>query len=287
MDIKDAVNKFDTVYKTVLIPKLSPIENYRKKQQKLANKFINILLPFRKQAIVDDYALKTKNNLFSIMLSCFVKVKTSNDVIDMDEIRDLGFCTNANDVKYGAMAVCTYKNNKIIFTEEKIQRNSKDKEDDATYALFNGLAIRIETGKNLNIKTILSRHAKNFSTSERENVYLGSKVNFKYNNKDKLETVKFETSEYGKMFDIFSNDETKTRKILTEKFLEKIKLTRDSFKTAGISIAIVNSDIYIFIEQDKFFFDDFNLDKEVSDKVVLKKIFENLVYLFNMINYFC
>ena len=88
------------------------------------------------------------------------------------------------------------------------------------------------------------------------------------------------------MFEIFSNDETKTRKLLTEKFLEKIKLTRDSFKTAGISIAIVNSNIYIFIEQDKFFFDDFNIDKEVSDKAILKKVFENLVYLFNLINYF-
>ena len=284
MNIKEAVNKFDSLYKTAIVPKISPIENYRKKELRNANKFINMLFPFKKRAIMDSYKLKTTNNLFSVMLSCFAKIKSTYNVIDMDEIRDVGFCANANDVSYGGMAVCSYKNNKIIFTEEQIQRISADKEDKAIYALFKGLTIKIETNKSTELKTILSRKAKDFSTRERQNVYLGSKVNFKYNNKDKLDTIQIDDSEFGKMFDIFSNDETKTKKLLTDKMIENIKLLRDSFSTTGISFAIINSDIYIFIEEDMFLFDKFDINKEVSDKNELKQIFEKLLYLFNLIN---
>lgn len=284
MDIKEAVNKFDSIYKSVIIPKISPIENYRKKQLKTANKFINIILPFKKKAIVDDYKLKTTNNLLSVMLSCFAKLKSTYNVVDMDEIRDIGFCANANDVSYGANAVCSYKNNKIIFTEEQIQRISADKEDKTIYALFKGLTVKIETNKSFELKTILSRKAKEFSTKERKNVYLGSKVNFKYNNKDQLDTIQMSDSEFGIMYDIFSNDETKTKKLLTDSLIEKIKLLRDTFSTAGISFAIIDSDVYIFIEEDNFLFDNFDINKEVSDKNELKKIFEKLLYLFNLIN---
>lgn len=284
MNIQEAVNKFDSLYKTAIVPKISPIENYRKKELRNANKFINVLFPFKKRAIQDSYKLKTINNLFSVMLSCFAKIKSTYNVIDMDEIRDVGFCANANDVSYGGMAVCSYKNNKIIFTEEQIQRVSADKEDKAVYALFKGLAIKIETNKNTELKTILSRKAKEFSTRERQNVYLGSKVNFKYNNKDKLDTLQMDDSEFGKMFDIFSNDETKTKKLLTDNLIENIKLLRDSFATTGISFAIIDSDIYIFIEEDTFLFDKFDINKEVSDKNELKQIFEKLLYLFNLIN---
>ena len=285
MDMNEVLNKFDGLYKSVIIPKISPLEKYRQEKLKESKKILNLLFG-RKQSINDEYKLKTKNSLADIIYSIFAKVKSSTDVIDMDEVKELGFCSNANDVNYGSVTSLVYKNLKINITEAKIQRISGDKEDKAIFPLFSGMMLRIETKDNLASKTILSRKAKDFSTKERKNVYLGSKVNFKFNNAEKLDTLSFDESEVGKMFDVFSSDETRARKFITDKLLEKIKLLRDSFSSAGISFAFVNSDVYVFIEEDEFFFSNLDLEKEISNKEEFKKVYNKIVYLFNLINYF-
>ena len=283
--MNEVLNKFDGLYKSVIIPKISPLEKYRQEKLKESKKILNLLFG-RKQSINDEYKLKTKNSLADIIYSIFAKVKSSTDVIDMDEVKELGFCSNANDVNYGSVTSLVYKNLKINITEAKIQRISGDKEDKAIFPLFSGMMLRIETKDNLASKTILSRKAKDFSTKERKNVYLGSKVNFKFNNAEKLDTLSFDESEVGKMFDVFSSDETRARKFITDKLLEKIKLLRDSFSSAGISFAFVNSDVYVFIEEDEFFFSNLDLEKEISNKEEFKKVYNKIVYLFNLINYF-
>ncbi len=285
MDMNEVLNKFDTVYKTIIVPKISPLEKFRQEKLKESKKIINILFG-KKQSIIEEYKLKTKNELTDIIFSVFTKVKTSADVVDMEEIKELGFCCNANNVSYGSITSFDYKNLKINATETTIQRVSSDKEDNSIYALFNGLALRIQTKVNLASKTILSRKAKDFSTKERENVYLGSKVNFRYNNTEKLDTLTFSESETGKMFEVFSNDETRARKFITDKLIEKIKLLRDSFSSAGISLAFINSDVYVFIEEDKFFFENLDIEKEISNKEEFKNVYKKIVYLINLINYF-
>ena len=283
--MNEVLNKFDGLYKSVVIPKISPLEKYRQEKLKESKNILNLLFG-RKQSIINEYELKVKNELSSILYSIFAKVKSSTDVIDLDEVKEIGFCSNANDINYGSIISLVYKNLKINTTEAKIQRISGEKEDRTTFSLFKGLMLRIETKVNLASKTILSRKAKDFSTRERENVYLGSKVNFRFNNAEKLDTINFDDSEVGKLFDVFSNDETRARKFITDKLLEKIKLLRDSFSSCGISFAFINSDVYVFVEEDEFFFDKLDIEKEISNKEELKKVYNKIVYLFNLINYF-
>ena len=182
--------------------------------------------------------------------------------------------------------------------------------------IFNGVIISFQSNKKIVADTlIVSKEAKKLSLPEMfsliisilmplasgifllKNGYIIQGIFFSlmfiasitllfFVNKNKMQSVKLEDTDFLKRFDVFTQNQVEARYIIIPAFMERLKSLETSFGTMGIKCSFFQDQIMIAIPIKKDLFEVGSLFKSLGRTENIKEFYDEITSIQNMIDHF-
>ena len=102
----------------------------------------------------------------------------------------------------------------------------------------------------------------------------------------KLQNVKLEDLNFGKRFNVYSEDQIEARFLVTPAFMDRLQNLQTAFGTRNIKCSFFDDKIIFAISTSKDLFEIGNLFVPLTDKRQIETFYKELISIYNMIDYF-
>lgn len=267
----------------------------------------------------------TVRTFFDKNFKKYLKENCQKDILqtfNLESIKEEGFSdellkqsnlfSNFDYIIYDDVIKGNYNNVDYKIAESELRRAGSKKE----HMIFNGVIISFQSNKKIVADTlIVSKEAKKLSLPEMfsliisilmplasgifllKNGYIIQGIFFSlmfiasitllfFVNKNKMQSVKLEDTDFLKRFDVFTQNQVEARYIIIPAFMERLKSLETSFGTMGIKCSFFQDQIMIAIPIKKDLFEVGSLFKSLGRTENIKEFYDEITSIQNMIDHF-
>ncbi len=293
--------EFYEKFKTVIIPTVMEYEDVRKRKLLLAITvssaliLVGIILAFLAAknggmfeknnegitklgaiifgaAFVSWYCIKKsfentiKEKIMPIVCGCFGDFKWScGSYPDGKFFSKSGVIPEYTSGSYDDIFTGCHKDTKIEIVESEYERGSGKNRQ----TVFNGVIIKLDMNKKFTSHTIIKPNG----------LFHQSPISG-------LHFTELEDVEFNKKFDVFTNDETDARYLITPTFMERLKNMETAFCANRVSCAFYDKFLIIALYTTKDLFSICSLVKTICDSNQYFKMYEEIMSIVKLIDHF-
>ena len=215
--------------------------------------------------VAKDFENKVKTGIIRSFLSFFGDFSWScKDSISRDDILESGLVGNFNELKSDDYFEGTHRGLKVVISENKLIRGSGKNRS----TIFEGLFIQLDINKRFSGHTLI-----------REDNVLAV-----FEKPDRsMEDVQLEDVEFNKMFNVYADDQTEARFLITAAFIERFKNLRQVYSARDIRASFLNNSLIVAINCKKDMFKLGNVRKPVADTGQMQELFEEFVAVLSLV----
>jgi len=107
-----------------------------------------------------------------------------------------------------------------------------------------------------------------------------------YVDKDIFKQITLEYSKFNKKFNVYSSDQIEARYLVTPLFMEKLYNLKTVFGTKNLKCSFFDDNLMIAIDTKRDLFELGNLFKPVKDIKTIKRFYDEITTIFDLIDYF-
>lgn len=234
------------------------------------------LLPFYVGKVLKkDFEKKVKQKVIKSFLSFFGDFKWSmKQHLSQSLLESSGLTGHIDRIESDDYFKGSFNNIGITISEMTLIREmlvSFIRHDEIKF--FKGIFIKLDLTKEISSHTII---IENLSLCPK--LFTQLPVIF-----PGLEKIKLEDPDFNRQFDVFSNNQTEARFLLTTTFMERFKHLKEIFNTNHIRASFQNNSVLIAISSNKDLFVLGNITKPVTDTQEVQTLFEEFAAVLSLI----
>jgi len=159
---------------------------------------------------------------------------------------------------------------KIVISEVDLFRKSSN---NGGVTVFKGIFVQIDMNKKFLTHTIIKSKDPFKKFWSFKNLF-----------GPKTQIVKLEDPEFDKLVEVFAQDQTEARYLITTSFMERFKSLQETYKTKDIRASFLENKVTIAISCKKDMFRIGDLSKPVTDTGQIQELFEEFVAVLSLVD---